>query len=268
MFVAVFVGLFVAGLAVRQMAYILMHGSIFGPLRERIGRWMDDGSGLAEKLNELFTCKVCMTAQVAIWTIALPLIVTGRLTGWTLGTLLGARLPWLAEVPLTMLVGFVLAMAVAAIAVGFWNLIEFRPSQQEALRQRYEADLAALRHQLAVTRRTSSEVAPHVPQSPFSFADFATIVAAVEKGCRGIGCGYARRDCREDTLIEQLRDWATASRNGTGDTDVAVLLGAMKEVMPGYFRNLHKHRQNDRELEAFRRRAFARLPKLPDLIAS
>lgn len=142
---AILVGLFVAGLAVRQIAYILMHGSIFAPLRERIGLWMDEGNLLAEKLNELFTCKVCMTAQMAIWTVALPTTLSITLARHPLRTLLGNGLSWSSEVWLTLLAGFLLAMAVAAVAVGCWNLIEFLPNKQEAIRRRHEQELRQVR---------------------------------------------------------------------------------------------------------------------------
>lgn len=101
---------------------------------------------------------------------------------------------------------------------------------------------------------------------PFTFADFVIIVAAVENSCKGIGCGFARRDCRSRILDQQLAAWTRDHRNGTSQRDLMVLTDEIEQVLPDYFRELYRHRRTPETLEEFRRTTFDQLPKRPELI--
>ena len=103
--------LVVCAIAVKQAAYILMHGSIFESLRNWIYSKMEDEVFGFEKLNELFTCKVCMTTQVSIWLISVPLMFSGLLPSMSL---------------------------IGMMAVLFWNLFEYKVQKFEELRRSYE----------------------------------------------------------------------------------------------------------------------------------
>lgn len=144
-------GLLVFGLAVRQIAYILMHGSLFEGLRCTIQEKMESENWFFEKLNELFTCKVCMTAQVAIWFVGIPLMVLAVFRSDT--TLLLLAMAPLLMIPMFLLGAFLLAMAVAAVALLFWDFIEFRSKKFETLRRNYKEQIRELREQLATQHR-------------------------------------------------------------------------------------------------------------------
>ncbi len=116
--------LVVCAIAVKQAAYILMHGSIFESLRNWIYSKMEDEVFGFEKLNELFTCKVCMTTQVSIWLISVPLMFSGLLPSMSL---IGM-----------MAVFLCVAFAVSGLAVLFWNLFEYKVQKFEELRRSYE----------------------------------------------------------------------------------------------------------------------------------
>ncbi len=147
--------LVVFGLAVRQAAYILMFGSIFEDLRHGIEE-RTDSSVLFQKLNELFTCKVCMTAQVSIWLVALPVTTIAAMRFHAIRFIIGSA-PWPVGIPVFLIAVFVIAMAVAAAAVLFWDIIELRRKKFEEQREKYTRQIRELRKELAAQYQRAAE---------------------------------------------------------------------------------------------------------------
>lgn len=136
-------GLLVSAIAVKHAGYILMYGSIFESLRGFIADKMEEGAFGFEKLNELFTCKVCMSTQVAIWLVAVPLTLSGVLPGGGI---------------LIKVAGFaVIAFAVAGVAVWFWNLSEYRVQKFEEQARQYRSKITELRRELVETQTRKEE---------------------------------------------------------------------------------------------------------------
>lgn len=65
--------LILLGIADYTMTRIIMKGSVFEPLRDYLQsptRWR-----LKKKLNEMFSCHLCLGAQLSLWSLSLPLHV-------------------------------------------------------------------------------------------------------------------------------------------------------------------------------------------------
>ncbi|KND48883.1 MAG: hypothetical protein AB200_00450 [Parcubacteria bacterium C7867-005] len=234
-------GWLVSAVAVKQASYILIHGSIFESLRN----WIEDGMHREwfgfEKLRELFTCQLCMTTQVSIWLVAIPLLLSGRV-------------PAVGFVE--TVAGFaVTVFAVSGLAIWFWNLSESGPKRLEADRKRYDQIIISLRKEI------SSGAPPEQTSAPSSYMDremFGRLLDHIESACKGHGCGYSRRDCRREEArqftVNQMRLGMLAQRFG-----VEVLLGALDETLPEYFRLRWRNKSSSSHLNSFRDKVFARL---------
>jgi hypothetical protein len=110
-FGAIAISILVA-LAVKQIAYALMQGSLFDPLRRLIRRKMNEGVFGFETLNELFTCELCMTMQVSLWLVLIP------------ATLVSYQYH-LTDLVTLIWVNFVYAMGISGIALGAWRFLEY-----------------------------------------------------------------------------------------------------------------------------------------------
>lgn len=97
--------------------------------------------------------------------------------------------------------------------------------------------------------------------SILSDAQFTTILDAVENRCRGIGCGFARRDCREVALERKIDEMVRGGEFGSDFNRHAVIY-ALNEVLPDYFRTRHQHKRTEDRLAAFRKRIFDRFKQL------
>jgi hypothetical protein len=129
------------GLYAKHAAYILLNGSIFEPLRSAIERrkFQDEEETrprwLFIKLFDLFTCNLCMTAQVSFWAYVLPLqILAHALWGWPFDTLTGKQLGMVATSALELGSAFVLSLAVASIALAWWEMSGFLGGIEEAVK--------------------------------------------------------------------------------------------------------------------------------------
>jgi hypothetical protein len=228
----------VSAIAVKHASYILMHGSVFESLRNFIKKQMQDDVFGFEKLNELFTCKVCMNTQVALWMVALPLLLSGNLS--FLGT-------WM-----TAPVFAVTLFSVSGMATWFWNLSEFRSQKFHELEVQHQSELAFLRK--AIAKGGSDYGITQTTQ--LQEKQFFLIVEAMEKECRGIGCGYRRRTCRQNKAAEMVR---RLIKNQTLSPSFEWEgIPALEDVLPGYFSDRWMYKSDDTALEGFRRRTFDR----------
>lgn len=91
-----------------------------------------------------------------------------------------------------------------------------------------------------------------------SDAQFATILDHVEKKCRGIGCGFARRECREKAVGDKIDEMMRNGDFGPGFSRHAAIQ-AFDDVLPDYFRTRYRHKRTEGTLAAFREQIFSRL---------
>lgn len=64
-------------------------------------------------------------------------------------------------------------------------------------------------------------------------ADFRTLVEHIAQKCRGIGCGYSRRDCRIASSKVWVDSWV--SGNPTRQAARAKIRRALADNLPDYF---------------------------------
>jgi hypothetical protein len=227
-------------IGVKQASYILMHGSIFTPLRDWIGNGMRRNWLGFEKLNELFTCKVCMSTQVSIWLVGLPLFLD-YMASWSR----------ISAIAMSSLVIF----AVAGTAVWVWNLSEYRPQKFEAQQRHYTRIISSLRRKL-------SEAAPGQTFEPlgdhFTRELFHELLDQLDDRCRGIGCGYTRRGCRllvQSQFFEQL----VKENKLPQSFDIEMAMSALDDVLPGYFHSSERRTRNREALREFRDQFYTQL---------
>jgi len=207
------------GLAVRQLAFALLKGSIFQPLRDYIRIGQREGRFGFGKLNQLFTCQLCMSMQCSIWTVALPLIIVGYLAGVTVWVpsvvghfadaalwFTGAWHPVLGWFVLLLGV-FMYAMAVSGVALGFYNRIEYSATRYEVLLGKFDsakAEIEGLR--LALSQAEAGQTATAtVSITP---DEFRVLVDRLNRECEDIGCPHRRRACRLYEIKAWVQEWA------------------------------------------------------------
>lgn len=112
----------IAAFAVKQIAAVIIEGSIFGSMRKAIKVRAEAGSYLFEKLRQLTSCKLCCTSQSAIWTIGIPAGII--VWNWHFVMLALPGIHPAFEFLLIGLGSFVLSMAVGAASMMLWNFAE------------------------------------------------------------------------------------------------------------------------------------------------
>lgn len=110
---------------------------------------------------------------------------------------------------------------------------------------------------LLAAKRRGYETTPAVAtpnteeHAVLSFADFHAFMGFVNSECRGIGCGYARRDCRRGAMERWC--WAWAEGNPARSDLLLSLYEAMKSRVPSYFRDYSARDERIENEQAFRR---------------
>lgn len=208
--------LVISGLVVKHAAFILMYGSIFDWLRDQGIRRrkrlaknrMEEGckSSLSykfwKKLDQLFSCNLCMTTQCSLWIFAIPITVFVHLR-WEhpFERLWGVIIPFVAEALLFVIMILVLAMAIGATGLFFWNLLEHLPSKRDI--QRRAIERRDLRLAVMKMKKESKEQGLVVD---FTLEDWLALIGRLDIECIA-ECGQGRRICRENILLEFLNNW-------------------------------------------------------------
>lgn len=219
---ALLIGLgLIGGMFSKHSSFILMYGSVFEDLRTWIhtkknvpGR----GQWLFKKLNELITCQLCMTAQVSIWTVALPVMSILELRyPYMLSQLTNRDMPTLVEIIFFLFTWFVAAIANAAVAMAFWNLTEHLPAvlkEAQRFNRAKEEILSALAVNGAIApvqvEEQIEQVARLVPA--LTYEEWEDLTQRFARNCDDIGCGYSRRTCREQTAEDYAKELAGRKR--------------------------------------------------------
>lgn len=206
------------GLWVKQASFILMKGSIFQGLRDRI-----DAGAKRENLKltsitrawylfwfNLFDCKLCMTTQVGIWTVGLPTAVGAHLR-WPhpFEMLLRTTLAWPLEALLFLMSGFMIGVASGAVGYAFWKVLEFPDAFTRALYRGLKQHAVA---------NPAAQQTPILP-APSTNGEFTTVTSeALEhlkrslNACKLIQCPTRRSDCKQDVKITWLHRFSAHDR--------------------------------------------------------
>lgn len=156
-FIAIFIT-FLLALAVKQLSHALVQGSLFEPLRKYLRARMRERVFGFETLSELFSCKLCMTMQVSLWSVLIPAAIAGHMGGAARMLLSDTASTFMVSMYL-VLGSFMYAMAVSGIALGLWILLEYPAQRYEetalALQEARET-IADLEAQLSIDTTTES----------------------------------------------------------------------------------------------------------------
>lgn len=117
-------------LAVKQLSYALMQGSLFEPLRRYIRDGMRRDQRGFEILSELISCKLCMTMQVSLWFVMIPVVVAATYADLARAHLGSTTGPAMA-VGFVVLGSFLYSTAVSALALGLWIHLEYPAKRYE-----------------------------------------------------------------------------------------------------------------------------------------
>jgi hypothetical protein len=252
----VIVFLLVFGLAIRQISFILMFGSVFEWLRYGvIKRQMKLAkSGLAKmfwgKAHELFTCNVCMTAQISIWFCAIPTTIAIHFRfRHPAEQLLATNLSLFVEIGIALFMGFMIAMAVAAVALGLWNALSYLPKRLTA-EQKYYDQAAKVGHRIQTAETVAQvnstiEIPTNVGlHEVFTFEDFLGVLSSVGTKCASIGCGAVRSDCRRGEKSNQFQLWKIKS-NGHGPAFTLHVLSLLSPALQEFWEEELAHKEHE-----------------------
>lgn len=206
------------GLATFQISQILMSGSIFESLRSFIKK-RSAYSFFFNKLEELFSCSLCMSTQVSIWFFTLPSLT---IFFWTNSFSLHV-VPIMLNV---FVLVFLTSMPPAAISYFLFKLLGL-----------LDAKIRSVNNQGADTQSTKVhlEISPGPPPT-IDLETFEEWVAEIEGGCDHIvWCGIEKRDCRRATLRRLITQFFREHNyyNPEHTTSYVVCVG---EVLQSYFK--------------------------------
>ena len=128
----------VLSMAVKQLSYALMQGSLFQPLHRSVRQRMRRGVPGFQTLSELLSCKLCTSMQMSIWFVMIPAIVLGHHFGLS-HMVLGADASPTLAVAFLILGSFLYAMGISGIALGLWIYLEYPAARYEEVELKLRA---------------------------------------------------------------------------------------------------------------------------------
>ncbi len=234
-------------LAVKQISFILINGSIFEPFRRKINKKFNSSKNgftksFWKKINELLACNLCLTAQVSIWVIAMPFFTVLYLNNHHfLINYFDLKIDYLWEISFNLFVIFIFSMAVSALAYGFWILLEY-PYRKIEIEKHFSQNLleieslSKLSNVKAKSDKGNNNVGKSVSINDFTLRDFNLLIRVLDTECSNIDCGVGRKNCRETEAQKFVQDWYDAS----GADDVLLLYNLKRKVknaLRKYFSN-------------------------------
>lgn len=248
--------LLAAALAVKHMAYVLLVGNIFQPLRTWIQdqeqiRWQSQYRWLFfRKLRVLFSCNLCMCTQLALWTVAVPAsYLAHKRYGHILRGIAGGQLPWGTEWPLTALATFLFAMFVAGMAMAIWRVTEFPQEYAERMAQMREQELF---NQLAATVQTSDPVLLEDVVERFGYENLFEFLRRLHDDCEeATFCSIVLGGCIMRNRPRIIRELTEAA--GLNQAELTALIIAVRELSMAYGAEMYRELNDDSRYAAIRR---------------
>lgn len=233
----------VLGLAVKQIAFILIYGSIFEPLRKKIANKFNSEAKnklLWEKINELFSCNLCLTAQVSIWVVTIPLFGILFLSNYHfLIATFNLNAGIIPEILFNILACFIFAMSVSALAMVIWGVTEYFPKKIK-IEEDFLKSKIQIESMMNVTKTTPAPLEKHnrskiLTIEDFTLENFKKIIRDLDY-CSSFNCGHSRRDCREKNLDVLLKKWY--KKTGVDNPPLFFSLQSkVSSALKEYFRN-------------------------------
>lgn len=238
-------------LAIKQLSYALYSGSVFEPLRSEVGRRMHRGDFGFNTLNQLLTCKLCVSMQMSLWFVTLPMLVIGLRTDALHFLFSGIALP-VDTVVMIVLGSFLYGMAISGMGLGLWIFLEYPAKRFEETALRLHVAQQTIADLEALLEASGKEVSHMLPVGDILLPDdFRALMESLEDRCWGIGCGYSRRYCRTERVSEWLETWSAG--NSLRTRLVPRLRKKLTEVLPEHFRKHSKKNEATGNTKVFRK---------------
>jgi hypothetical protein len=142
-------------------------------------------------MKELFSCKLCMSAQTGLLFFATP---TAWFATGSLAEMLIGETSTLTFVAFGFLVWFSTGMYASAITMLAWNALEYLPERNRIMEEHYEA-----------IRAIAAREASGSTGMPMDLALFCALITELEKECDPIfWCGFERLACRKSIARDFL----------------------------------------------------------------
>ena len=190
--------------AIQQLSQALLTGSLFIPLRRAILSRMKRSVPGFWTLNEVFTCKLCMSMQMSLWFVFIPHIVAMYKTD------LPSYVAGITGMSLTLTNGllilgtFLYAIGISGLARTLLIRLDFTEKRFEGLAM----ELTKTQEALSLAMQTNKATAGG--QVGLSLAGFHDFLIQVNEKCEGIECPFKRGDCYSHEAHEWLSLWAGA----------------------------------------------------------
>jgi hypothetical protein len=220
--------LLTAALAVKQASYVLVYGSIFNWIRNGFKAGMRSRIFGSRLLHALFTCTLCMTTQIALWLVALPIALVVFFYGADFGLALYPT-DSTGRILYAVVSGFCGGMAVAGLATVFMTRTEYPPNRFDELFRKYQ-ELET--ENLTLRAASNGGNVPIIWGKAFTHADLVAIFDAIEDGCKGIDCIFALARCNISTFNEGVQEWVR--RKGLPMSTAGVLRDKLAPLFSEY----------------------------------
>ncbi len=235
--------IFLASAAVKHIADILLHGSIFQGLRSFIARGERRGVFMFGTLHQLFTCLLCMTTQVSFWLAGIP--------AWIMAYQETGSVGW------GVLAAFLATMAIAALAQGWWTALEYAPRRYHAVkRELKESELEndSLKSRLAQNiRENTGSSSAELLRMALPKETFVRGLEDIARDCANIGCSVRRYYCYMDGIKKFLSAHPEVSAASHQ------IKWAFSHSAESYLNDVHEYRMNAEERVELQNRLYEEL---------
>lgn len=248
--------LLASALAVKHMAYVLIVGNIFQPLRTWIqdqenNPWQSEPRWLLfRKLRVLFSCNLCMCTQLSLWTVAVPTsYVAHKRYGHIVRDLAGGSLPWGTEWLLALLATFLFAMFVAGLAMMIWRVTEFPQEYAERMAQFREQELF---NELAVTVQSTEPILLEDVIERFGYDNLVEFLRQLHEACEDATfCSIVLGGCvmrNRPRIVKEL-----AATTDLNQAEVTTLILSLRPFSMVYANHMYREYRNDARYFEIRR---------------
>jgi hypothetical protein len=235
-----------SALAVKHVADILLYGSIFQPLRSFIAKKETENTPFFGTLNQLFTCLLCMSTQVAVWLAGVPASI----------------IAWMhfGDVWVSLFVLFVATMAVATLGMGLWTLLEYSPNRFHARGRELDEANRKVRELTLLLRASANTV---VLRSKDGFEvffgkdEYFSFLDATLAKCKNIGCSIRRHFCHSD----RIKDFyvAFAEMNPEVALQWPMLENALYRLSLAYIQEVSYFQRSESEIASLKEATYQEL---------
>jgi len=203
-FIAVIIFSLLSAAVIKHIAYILIYGSVFEPLRlffrEKSRTWGLFG-WFFRNMSGLFSCNLCMVTQLSILLFVLPcLVFIHNIIGLenVVAEMTGESISQQLSVTTIIFATLWLSFFTASLSMFYWNISEFKVEKFNKQRLHYEK----LLEKAYLSKNSENNVTPILMPT-----DLREIIEHIENKCWWIDCPFRKSDCFDEKTRVWLEEW-------------------------------------------------------------